>query len=192
MQQSLEMLVQQIQRLLISDADRQRVIDELASLSASGKQELAQLVHDHDEEALEILNKKSAEVQQVKERLQDAFPTGVPELSDEEVKTVARQLKEAFGNPEQLAQLIAVSDDLMLAKLEEVMLAGVAHDPSVVQECKDFFKEVRLQRMAFVKADEKKQKEALIEAVTQQKEQLDHMDQLIAKAEKVMGKKYGK
>lgn len=180
---SHNVLAQQIQRLMISSAERKRLLEEMQQLGESGEQQLAKLLEEHDQEALQVLNEKAGEIEAVKGRISANWP---PEAQQDEVQTIAAQIREMFSQPEKLAQFIAASDDLTLKKLEEILAAGIDQKPELLNECHNFFNEIRLQKAAFVKSDEEEQKRLLAEAIMSRKEQNDRLDSLISEAKKLL------
>lgn len=177
------MLAQQIQRLMISTAERKRLLEEMQQLGESGELQLGKLLEEHDREALQVLNEKAAEIEAVKDRISANWP---PEAQHDEVQTIAAQIRDIFADPEKLAQFIAASDDLVLKKVEDIVAAGLEQKPELLSECHSFFNEIRLQKAAFIKSDEAEQKRLLADAIMSRKEQNDRLDSLIGEAKKLL------
>ncbi len=183
-----QMLAQQIQRLLVGDKDKQRLIDQLQDLNEEKKLELVQLIQDHDQEAMGLLNKKAEEVEALKGQLNIVSAT--QEDSAEELKEVALQLKQLLSDPEKFSLLIAECDDSQLAQVQAVIEAGFNGKADALLRSQQFFQEVRLQKAAFTKEGQEEQKKLMQEAIISTKEQNMKLEELIKEAEEVMGKKY--
>lgn len=182
------MLAQQIQRLLVSEKDKKRVIDQLQELDEGKKLELAQLIQEHDKEALQLLNEKSEEVDAVKGQL-DTVVAPV-EDTQEDLQEVRSELKTILADPEQISRLIAESDDQQLNQIQQLIESGLVGKEDLILQSQQFFQEVRLQKTAFVKADQDEKKRLMQEAILSRKEQNQKLEGVIKEAEKALGKKY--
>lgn len=187
---NLDLLVQQIQRMLIADEDKQRLLKELEKMNHEQRDQLEELIQEHDQEALEVLDKKAAELEGAKQSLNALRPD--QEVSEQEAQGVVADLKQALSNPKAFATLLANSDDALLKEIEQMLVAGLQHNADLVEECHDLFREVRLQKAAFIEQDQQEQKELFKEAVISRKQQVDRLDNLIHQAEKMLGKQYQK
>lgn len=182
------MLAQQIQRLLVSDQDKTRLIDQLDGLSEEKKLELAHLIQDHDREAMQLLDQKAAEVDQLKGQM-DAL-SSLPDDSEAELHDIMKELKTLLKDPAAFSQLVSECDDQQLRDLQSLIESGLAHRPEAVTRSQQFFQEVRLQKAAFTKEGREEQRQMMQEAIMATKEQNDKLEALIADAEKALGKKY--
>ena len=181
------LLAQKIQRLMLSDADKARLLEELKSLDEAKMQQLSELIHEHDEEAMVILDQKASEQQAVKEKIMAASPLPRSEaVNEEEGVKYIKFLEEIFKSPQDLAQFVMISDDYFLQQLETVLVNSLKGNEKYQEEFRHFFREVRLQKAALAKQDAEAEKKALIEAIEKTQEQSKQIDQIIAKAEKAL------
>lgn len=180
-------LESQIQRLMLNKSERKRLLDELKSLSQERLNQLAELIQEHDEEALKVLSEKAREQNETHQKFIENAGIPSEKLSEAEVKDVLGIVENAFKNPNQLADVIALSDDSFLLQVEQVIVDSL-QKPEQKEEFRRFFHEVRLQKAAVEKEVQAEQKEKLIEAILQIEEQSRQLDALIRQAETVLGK----
>ncbi|MGE3279219.1 MAG: hypothetical protein AB7J40_05575 [Candidatus Altimarinota bacterium] len=176
----------QIQRLMLRDADKQRLLEELKNADQAKLEMFAGLIREHDQEALKVLNEKAKEQEGVRQNFMETSGAPSDQLTEAEGQQVLELLENTFKNPDQLAEFIAQSDDAFLMELEEVLVNSLEGKPQYQEEFRRFFQEARLQKAAVEKAVEDDQKQALIDAILQTEEQTKQLDRLIAEAEKAL------
>ena len=186
MQTTLPILTSQIQRLLISEADKSRLLDELKSLNEEKIQQFAELIREHDAEALEILNAQSDEREKEKQNFLSQPFAQKNKLSESNGRAFIKDLEEVFNDGKKLAEFIALSDDVFLRKLETVFINALKNQPEAKLEFQQFFREIRLQKVAFEKEKQGRERKELVEAIEKTREQSKTLDALIAKAETVL------
>jgi hypothetical protein len=186
MQTTLPILTSQIQRLLISEADKSRLLDELKSLNESKMQQFAELIREHDDEALKILDAKSEEQEKEKQNLLNQPFAQKNDVNESVGRAFIQDLEVVFNDSRKLAEFIALSDDRFLRKLETVFINALRSQSEAKEEFQQFFREVRLQKASFAKEKQGKEKKKLMEAIEKTQEQNKKLDALIAKVEGVL------
>jgi hypothetical protein len=179
-------LAQQIDRLLLKAEDKKRLLEELKQLDAGRMEFLTDLIRQHDDEALKILNEKAAEQKIAKDHVNEARPDSQTSAAKEEVLNMMDQLELLFQNPEALAQFLVASDDVFLMELEELFLKGLEKNPTAHEEFKIFFSEIRLQKTAIANSLKKEDRENLVRKIASDEEEIRQLDELIANAENVL------
>lgn len=184
-----DILATQIQRLMLNDADKKRLLDELKSLDETSLQELSDMIRAHDEEALNLLNKKAQEQQELKKEFFPEQPASqTAQNSEQEEKKYVHLLHEVFSDPQKLAEFMAVAEEDFLVELERVFIDALKGQPKYQEEFHRFFREVRLQKASLEKQSQDAQKERLIDAIISTQTQNKALDEMIQKAEKAIGK----
>ncbi|MDP2691748.1 MAG: hypothetical protein Q8O95_05095 [bacterium] len=183
---STPLLAQQIQRLMLKKEDMDRLLNELKGMSDIQLQHMAELIRDHDEEALKILNEKVGEQESSKRLISDQAPGEKPKIGKEEVVTFFKMMENIFRHPDKLAKFLAMSDDFFLSKLEAVIHEGLKASPESQVEFDRFFHEARLQKAAFKKEQEEEQQKALAQDVERMRTQSEELQALIDDAKKVL------
>lgn len=180
-------LALQIQRMLLEDADKQRWLKEMKKLDKQNLKALSDLIHEHDQESLEILNKKSDETEALKKRITSAAPgLGGVELNKDNIKKVMTYLHEALFDVEKLAHFLAASDDTLLSKMQAIFEEASKEKPEDQKNISKFFHEIRLQKVAIQKEAKAKQAEAISEVLVARDAAVKELGDAIAEAEKLM------
>jgi len=186
MQPNSNILAQQIDRLLLKAEDKKRLLEELKQLDSGRMEFLTDLIRQHDDEALKILNEKAAEQKIVKDHVNEVRPDAQKSAVREEALDMINKLEILFQNPEALAQFFVSSDDVFLMELEELFLKSLEKNPNAQGEFKTFFSEIRLQKSALENGWKKEDRENLIKKIASDEEKIRQLDQLITKAENVL------
>jgi len=179
-------IASQVQRLMLSETDKQRLLEEIKTLDESRLRMMTDLIREHDQEALSILDEKSREQEKIKESVSSFGGPSPEQPSEADAKLTLQQLEEIFLDPEKLAQFLAQTDDLFLRQMEEIFLKALQDEPSYQEEFRSFFREVRLRKAAVEKNLGEEEKKALVEAIIKTEEQSRKLDELITEAEKAL------
>jgi len=179
-------IASQIQRLMLSETDKQRLLEEIKTVDETRLKMMADLIREHDQEALSILDEKNQEQEKIKESVSSFGGPSFEQPTEADAKFTLQQLEEIFLDPEKLAQFLAQTDDHFLRQMEEIFLKALESEPAYQEEFRSFFREVRLRKAAVEKNLGDEEKKALVEAIIKTEEQNRRLDELIAKAEKAL------
>lgn len=184
-----DILASQIERLMLSKDERKRLLEELKAADPAKLNLLADLIGQHDEEALKILNEKSTEQREVKSQLNALRPEGSGSVKKEEVLNMVGALEAIFKDPKALAEFILASDDVFLMELENIFEKNLQKDPNVKAEFMRFFSEMRLSKNAMTQEEKIEDRERLMNEIVTNERNAKQLDELIAQAEKVLNNK---
>jgi len=190
---SPDILAQQVDRLRLSEDERARLKTEVQKLDEKSLEEFSQLIKDHDLEAMQILDEKAEEEIASKDRLLQALPQeGQEQSSEAQITDLQEYLIGIFSDHEALAKFLAEADDVLIVKLAQFFDEVFAEDPERQTAIKNYFKEVRLQKMALKSDADAQEKAALEEAIEVKKQQISDLDAVIAEVETQLDNAEGK
>lgn len=182
MKQNTNLLSQQVQRLLISDADRQRLLDEIKDMTSAQLQELAKLIGAHDKESLEVMEKKIAEKAEAANADLRTPAASQQDISGDDVEEVMATMEEVLFDTDKLADFLAAADDELLAKLEAIFIEAEKNKPQASADLTAFFNEIRLQKVALEKEEQERKEKLLNPAIKEQHEAVADLQAAIAEA----------
>ncbi|MDP3975430.1 MAG: hypothetical protein Q8P95_00780 [bacterium] len=186
MANNTQLLELQIQRLLLDKSSKERLVKELQAASDEEMSLLVQLVREHDDEALLLLNEKVKEQSVAKAELGSMADGKQPDPAEK--KELLRLLGEVFKDPKRMAQFLAYADELILAEMEEIFVKALQKHPEQQQDFREFFREVRLQKSAFQNQWAEKKREKLIQEVVAKRAMAKQLREAIVSAEKILKK----
>ena len=176
-------LSSRIKHLLVSQARQDKLAAELKNLKPGQVQLLHELLDQHDEECLQILDQKVEEQQAVHDRLMDQVQQeNGSEGPDPE--SLRQFIVELFSDPKALAEFFVSAGDQVIEALQTIIVESA--EPEQQVRFKAFFKEMRLRRASLYKQDKEAVKQVLIEDITAKQEAIKEMDALIAESNQLL------
>jgi len=179
-----EKLAFQVKHMLISDEDKERLVNEIASLDENKLQELAQMIAEHDKEVIGIVRAKVSEEKESYEQLKQSLPPH-PAYT-QEINRAVNELSTALQDPVEFGKYLAVKDDVTVSVIEEVILKASQDNPQRLKDLQEFFQELWLQKSAFNKKATDQMKETIMELITARQEKIGELNSIIAEAQKAM------
>ena len=173
-------LQQRIQRVLLDEKTRERLLGELQSASQEQLKAMKNFLDTYESETLNTLNEKAEAIEEQLEQARSFLPERKEDtVSKETALKILSDLEEIFLNKEKLAKFLTFSDDRVLYNLEK-MFQG---------DLKEFFKEIRLQKEAFQKAKSDDMKKHLSEEILSSQSRQEKLNDFLNEAKKIIRKK---
>lgn len=187
MPQQNSILLQKLERTVLTDKQKQKLVFELKVLKGEQLEKFSTMMHRMDAETIELLNKKLKEGEHLRNVMSE-FREGIDgkRLQHQELQ---KFLFEIFFDPQKMAEVIVFGTDEFLALLEKILLEALKNHPEYAKEFSQFFQEIRIYKALLDSRERKAYREALMEAIWKAQYQQKGLEQVIQLAQKSLKKK---
>lgn len=183
-----DILLQKLQRTLLSEKQKQKVVYELKILKGEALEKFARLLNDLDQETLDWLKKKLEEGTGFRRELRQLQPMKEKLLTASEWQEF---LFTIFSDPQKMAEVIVYGTDEFLALLEDLFIKA-SKNQNFRAEFQQFFDEMRLYKAMLDQKELQAYREALMEYIFRTQQIRQHLETAMIDAKAATKKKPGR